>query len=346
MSTRDRHGSRPLAGESEKAVNLAGTSVPQQHLIHTDDLDIFRTAVASFLTDHRVGLVEPSVIDASFSAVSVNKLTLLRIEYGAAVRIEADAPERPFYILQLPLRGSALVVSGREKALSTPELASLPDPRRGITMKMAPDCVQIALRVEADHLQRHLQSLIGRPVLEPIIFDLGMDLRTSRSRSWRASLDLLLAETQRSGGLLEHPLVAAQIESLVLTGLLLAHRHNYSAALQAEQVPGAPRPVRQVLERIEAYPERPFTIEELATDAGVTVRALQKGFHDLLGCSPMAYLREIRLNRAREALINADPGSGASVTDIALTWGFMHLGRFSVEYRRRFGESPSQTLRR
>ncbi|MGY4101482.1 AraC family transcriptional regulator [Nocardia sp. R16R-3T] len=327
-------------------MKLAGPSIPNRHLVHTDDLDIVRTAVSTFLTDHRVGLVEPSVLDASFSAVSVNKLTLLRIEYGAAVRIEADPPERPFHILQLPLRGTALVVSGREKAVSTPDLASLPDPRRSISMKMAPDCVQIAIRVEQDHLQRHLQSLIGRPVLDPIIFDLGMDLRTSRSRSWRASLDLLLAETQRTGGLLEHPLLAAQIESVILTGLLLAHRHNYTAALQAEQVPGAPRPVRHVMERLEAYPERAFTIEELASDAGVTVRALQRGFHDLLGCSPMAYLREIRLNRAREALLNADPGSGASVTDIALTWGFMHLGRFSVEYRRRFGESPSQTLRR
>ncbi|MGQ4615645.1 AraC-like ligand-binding domain-containing protein [Nocardia sp. R7R-8] len=327
-------------------MNLAGASIPQQHLVHTDDLDIVRTAVSTFLTDHRVGLVEPAALDASFSAININKLTVLRIEYGAAVRIEADPPEPPFHILQLPLRGSALVVSGREKAVSTPDLASLPDPRRGFSMKLAPDCAQVAVRVEADHLQRHLQSLIGRPVLEPVTFDLEMDLRTSRSRSWRASLDLLLAETQRTGGLLEHPLLSAQIESVILTGLLLAQRHNYSAALQAEQVPAAPRPVRRVVERIEASPELPFTIEELATDAGVTVRALQKGFHDLLGCSPMAYLREIRLNRAREALTDADPASGANVTDIALAWGFMHLGRFSVEYRRRFGESPSQTLRR
>ena len=35
-----------------------------------------------------------------------------------------------------------------------------------------------------------------------------------------------------------------------------------------------------------------------------------------------------------------------SVTEIAMTWGFSHMGRFSVEYRRRFGEIPSDSLRR
>ena len=60
----------------------------------------------------------------------------------------------------------------------------------------------------------------------------------------------------------------------------------------------------------------------------------------------MEYLREIRLKRAREALLAADPCSATSVTEIALDSGFVHLGRFSSEYRNRFGESPSQTLRR
>ncbi len=50
------------------------------------------------------------------------------------------------------------------------------------------------------------------------------------------------------------------------------------------------------------------------------------------------------MERARQALLGPEPAS--SVTGIALDWGFAHLGRFSVEYRERFGECPSQTLRR
>lgn len=40
------------------------------------------------------------------------------------------------------------------------------------------------------------------------------------------------------------------------------------------------------------------------------------------------------------------PGSRASVTDVAVRWGFFHLGRFAQQYRERFGVLPSETVRR
>ncbi|WP_067473721.1 AraC family transcriptional regulator [Nocardia amamiensis] len=323
-------------------------SPPQQHerLDHTDDLDRVRAAVSNVLTAHRLGVLERSGLDASLSATNAGKITLMHLGYGATVRIDVTPPERPFHIVQIPLTGAAAIASGRHEMVSVPGIASVPDPRELCSMRWEPDCTQLIVRVDDEHLQRQLQSLIGRPVVDPIRFGLAMDLRTGRGRSWRASLDLLLTEAGQDAGLLEHPLFASQVESVVLSGLLLAQNHNYSAALHAEQNPAAPRYVKEVLERIQAHPDLPLTVERLAADSGVSVRALQRGFHDVVGCSPMAYLREVRLNRAREALAAADPTSGVSVTDVALNWGFMHLGRFSVEYRRRFGESPSQTLRR
>jgi transcriptional regulator GlxA family with amidase domain len=58
----------------------------------------------------------------------------------------------------------------------------------------------------------------------------------------------------------------------------------------------------------------------------------------------MRYLRNVRLARVREALTRAD--RSGSVTEIAVEWGFAHLGRFAAEYRAHFGESPADTLRR
>jgi transcriptional regulator GlxA family with amidase domain len=57
----------------------------------------------------------------------------------------------------------------------------------------------------------------------------------------------------------------------------------------------------------------------------------------------MRYLRNARLRQVRQTLLRADPG--ASVTEIAMGSGFTHMGRFSIAYRRRFDESPSQTLK-
>jgi len=58
----------------------------------------------------------------------------------------------------------------------------------------------------------------------------------------------------------------------------------------------------------------------------------------------MRYLRRARYRKVREALRDAEPEE--HITEIAAKWGFTHMGRFSVDYRRQFGETPSQTLRR
>ena len=52
---------------------------------------------------------------------------------------------------------------------------------------------------------------------------------------------------------------------------------------------------------------------------------------------------DLGLQRVREELLN---GSGSNVASVALRWGFEHMGRFANQYRRAFGETPSQTLRR
>jgi transcriptional regulator GlxA family with amidase domain len=59
---------------------------------------------------------------------------------------------------------------------------------------------------------------------------------------------------------------------------------------------------------------------------------------------PMAFLREVRLGRARRDLEAADPTSGITVTEIATRCGFGSPSRFASHYWTRFGERPSRTL--
>ncbi len=105
-----------------------------------------------------------------------------------------------------------------------------------------------------------------------------------------------------------------------------------------------PRDLRQALRLLEAEPARPWRIGELAAACGTAPRTLQKRFRAFLGCGPVHFLRDLRLDNARRALL---PGPGrARITEIAASCGFNHLGRFSTLYSRRFGESPSKTLQR
>ena len=105
-----------------------------------------------------------------------------------------------------------------------------------------------------------------------------------------------------------------------------------------------PRSVRRALGAMRANVGRDWRLAELARIAGVSGRTLQRQFLRFLGKSPVSVLRDIGFARARRALLRAS--AGTRITDVALACGFPHCGRFSVDYRTRYGETPSQTLKR
>jgi len=95
------------------------------------------------------------------------------------------------------------------------------------------------------------------------------------------------------------------------------------------------------LENSTSYP---VTLAELCNSVEANERTLLLGFSELMGCSPVSYHRAYRYNMARTELTNS--ASETMITEVALRWGFYHLGRFSTGYRLHFGETPSETLRR
>ena len=107
----------------------------------------------------------------------------------------------------------------------------------------------------------------------------------------------------------------------------------------AQLVPGL---LKKALDLLEADPARAWTVGEIASACGVGRRTLQRQFRHFVGQMPMEFLRDLRLDRARQELLRAS--GRASVTDIAAHCGFNHVGRFAAQYRERYGETPSATL--
>jgi len=105
-----------------------------------------------------------------------------------------------------------------------------------------------------------------------------------------------------------------------------------------------PRGVRRALDAMRADAGRDWSVPDLAVVTGLSSRTLQRQFRIFLGMTPLAKLRDVRFESARRELLQVSPGT--KVMDIALRWGFPHFGRFSIEYRRRYGEAPSQTRKR
>ena len=103
------------------------------------------------------------------------------------------------------------------------------------------------------------------------------------------------------------------------------------------------RTAKQAQKIIETRYRRPVRLDDLCCATGVGMRSLQRSFHDYFSLTITDYLKAVRLNGARRELVAADPGS-TTVSAIARKNGIPHPGRFSVEFRKRFGECPSEVL--
>ena len=122
-------------------------------------------------------------------------------------------------------------------------------------------------------------------------------------------------------------------------------QHRELAAVTPRQIEGYRRIVDRFEEIARAHVDRSVAISELCRMCGVEQRALLRAFRAVRGTNPSGFLRAPRLARARQVLLSADAET-ESVTQVAMRFGFREPGRFAVEYRAKFGESPSETLRR
>ena len=94
----------------------------------------------------------------------------------------------------------------------------------------------------------------------------------------------------------------------------------------------------------DRYATDPLTVRELYQAAGVSGRTLEHAFLEHFGVTPKTYIQAYRLNGVRKLLKECDPDS-TKIVDVANRWGFWHMGHFANDYRKLFGELPSETLR-
>jgi AraC family ethanolamine operon transcriptional activator len=113
-------------------------------------------------------------------------------------------------------------------------------------------------------------------------------------------------------------------------------------ASQLPTVAARKRLVDRVCERMLAGADEPPTLLSVCREVGASRRKLNYCFQDVLGTSPVKYLRAVRLNGVRREL---SAGRAGSVQEAAARWGFWHLGQFAQDYKQQFGELPSVTLR-
>ncbi|WP_293030368.1 AraC family transcriptional regulator [Pandoraea sp.] len=266
-----------------------------------------------------------------------------RMTYGGDVTIRPNTFD-DFYLVQVPLSGGERIIRGNETVYSSPTVGSILNARQQHEINHGKGTEKLILRINRDLVERLCGQHLGNGSQTKVEFETAMPLDSAAGRRWAFTMQWLFDFLE--GAQSSSPLLAAQIEHMIGSLLLLSHTSNHSLALHEERSRSVtPAFIRKAELFIEERAHEPITVGSIAEHVGVSASSLYAGFRRYRNTSPMLLLKSVRLNRVREQLLRSDPKS-TTVTAIAYQWGFAHLGHFTTDYKRWFGESPSETLAR
>jgi AraC-like DNA-binding protein len=325
------------------ALGAGALPLARHLLVQTSDLDEARERVGRVFCEHKLAYLRPNQqLNMRQHVVRFGNLALSYITYGCDVSIDPGKLSTFFLVHFIP-RGRCQIQIGRDELVGSAITGSVTSPTLPMRMRWDAECGHLVLKIDRPALERHLSHLLGEAATRPIEFKAELKVQFGLGAGLRRLVEFVVDELDRDDSLLCSPLGVTSIEQALMSGLLAAQPNNYTVALAKRAQSAAPRHVIRAEELIRAHPEQPITIGDLTVASGVSARALYEGFRRFRATTPMAMLRMVRLERIRGELQSAAPDE--KITDIAYKWGIAHLSRFAAEYRVRFGELPSETLR-
>ncbi|WP_197284558.1 helix-turn-helix transcriptional regulator [Piscinibacter sakaiensis] len=325
------------------SVSLNPGEVPELFDIETRSVDESREYVRSFVGHSRVNPVRERLA-LRYAVTSL----------GGLHAVKACSPDGAEFVhedsgfaglsVTLPIQGSLLIEAGGQVVEAGPADGAVVDVggrRRSVYgggLEMAYIVFEAALLREA------LAARLGREVTRFAFaprFDRGLPNARLLTQLALAMVDGVRGEAP----LLCAPIATHHLRQAMIDALVDGLPHDHAPLIRFAGTPGLlARPLRRAVEFMQAHAGTVLGLKDLAAAASTSPRSLQLAFQQAYGMTPMGYLRELRLQRVREDLL--DPLQTGSVGSVARRWGFVHLGNFAGRYARRFGERPGETRRR
>jgi len=314
-------------------------------IFQTQQLDEAREVMGKVYCDHSLDFSSAGrSLKMDVREVLFPHSAMILASYGQSVKVSVGEPESLF-ACQYLLSGSSTYKIGTEQIHCDRDRGAMISPTKSVDIMQSPDSWILGFRIDRRALEEHLESLNMRSLSKPLEFLGVMDCRMGLASYLSHQIRFLADELSRDdSGLLQSPLALAELEHSIMTNVLLGQPHNYTTYLAKPHNAAAPRQVKLVEDYLEAHFAEPIDLTSLAKMTGYSLSSIHKAFRKHRDFSPMTYLKEIRLARLRKRLLEGHPNT--TLTQQALDIGFVHLGRLSADYKRQFGEFPSDTLRR
>lgn len=309
-------------------------------LLHTRDLDESRLVMGELWGKHEVTTTGPVPFETTVNHVEFGQTGLTFVRCPTPLRVRCTQGGHRFIVF-LHEDGRTLHQINAQPAVAAPGSAVILVP--GQDVRMDSEAVRLlALDFPTTRVEQALK-VRGLPRARFEEWARHRDLSSPAGTALRSLARWAAHELDQPGTPLGSGPTAEHLEQTLFSLFL---------DCLAEPIPAA-EPLSPLLGKIRlsdltgwilANLQQPLSVDTLATLAGVSPRAVQFAFRRYHQCTPTEFIRRARLNRIRQELLVR--GEAATVTEVAMRFGFFHLGHFANAYRLEFGEGPAETVRR
>lgn len=320
------------------------------------DIAMLQDAMAQYLGPFRLRPLEPGPFRTRLAVARSNDIVVasLSCELGIQAIIES-LPDNTYFIM-LGARGLSSSIDGGPLEPGS----FIVGPRSRLHLRCVPNAPITLIRVSRRLIERAWRDQGGRTSSNPLRFAVPLST-TAKSSGIFDSLAATFTAACESGLLGGGTPVSVQFGRVFAQTLLSVQPHIRPQPVPEDEAPAPhragireakgvlpiPATVFRAMDFCRDNMRKPILVADIATAAGVSVRRLQAAFRIHVGTTPIEYVKRLRLAGVHADLQRiADGTSYETVSEVALRWGFTHLGRFSGTYRAEFGVLPSQTARR
>ena len=282
----------------------------------------------------------------AFSAVTRSVGSVLVSWVGSRFGTEnsVDGEKGDLFCFLTAQQGHLTMVQNGEAATSTGSSSIVYRVGPGTLAQMSDNNARSNVFLKVAEVEEALERTLDERLSRPLEFRLSFDWSSGLAASLKRQLDFVTHEFQLADGVTSNPVAMASMTDHLLSLVLRGVPNNYSDRIDRRLAGAVPAYVRRAEDFMRAHCAEPIRMAQVAEAAGCSVRTLSVSFRNFRGRTPLGALQSIRLERAREEITGA--GTGASVATIARRFGFTNAGRFTVAFRRRFAETPSEAMRR
>ncbi|MEH6581187.1 MAG: helix-turn-helix transcriptional regulator [Halioglobus sp.] len=297
-----------------------------------------------FVTSHITRAHDTATFGVEMNGVSIGNSALSFIRHSSDYEVDCDSLDGEASVIFGYGSGRPSTTSLNGQSFNGNDHGLIITRNSKVTHKRARESYEYVFSCPATAVERKLQSLLNRHLSRRIVFGHTVEMRSPVGVRARSAISNIMNRLDSNPQLLESPLVLANFEDLLLE-VILSLPSNYSDELfSSQKLSTAPSIVTRAEAFMNSRANTPITMSDVFTHVGCSRNTLFNNFRKFRGYTPWEFLTTTRLELVHQQLLA--PQEGNSVTSIAQLLGFSHMGRFSQMYRKRYGERPSETIKR